>query len=136
MKKIVVTLLMLSLIITPIFANPRPSNNNNTLYIVIGVVSVLTLGIGYMIYDIVTNHDKVEFVNEEVNLTINDNNSIDVDGVYRFSRTGESIKSFEIVYPFPDQKEFGEIEINSIMINNKEVEFHKFEPNLSDTFFT
>ncbi|MDP8210522.1 MAG: hypothetical protein RAO94_14125 [Candidatus Stygibacter australis] len=130
MRKIIITLLMVSLIITPIFANPMPEGRSGPdPKIFIGVISVITLGLGYLLFRAFTNHDKVEFISEEITLSINDDNSVDVEGVYHFERTGNAIKTFEILYPFPDQKEYGEVEIKSVTINNREAEYYNFELN-------
>lgn len=126
MKKILIVFLMIVLISTPIFANPKPSNRFSGDF-VIGVISVITLGLGYLFYKAFANKDKVEFTNEEVNISVNDEDVVNVEGYYHFKRTGNSINSFEILYPFPEQKQYGEIEIDSITINDQEVTYLQFE---------
>ena len=126
MKKILITILMISLICTPIFANPKPANRFSG-DAVFGIISVITLGLGYVFYKVFTNDDKVEFTNEVINISVNEDNIVDVEGIYYFKRTGNSIQSFEIFYPFPKQKKYGEIEIESLTVNDKEVKYHQFE---------
>jgi hypothetical protein len=127
MKKAIITLLIFSLIAAPVFANPVGSYSGPSIPVIIGILSVFTLGIVYVIYDVFTNHDRVEFTSEEINLTINTDNSVDVEGVYHFRRTGRSISTYEIYYPFPDQKKYGEIEVNSLKINNKDIRYYDWE---------
>ena len=126
MRKILFAVLLISLISTPIFANPLPSNRYNG-DVVIGIISVITLGLGFLFYKAFTNKDKVEFTNEEVNISVNEDDIINIEGFYHFKRTGKSIKTFEILYPFPKQKKYGEIEINSVTINDREAKYHQFE---------
>ena len=123
MKKALITLIILSLIIVPIYANPRPSNSPK---LIIGIFSVVTLGLGYILFKAFTNDDVVEFKDEEIDIKINENNSVDVTGIYNFKRTGKSVKTFKIIYPFPNQNEFGKVEIESVKINGEEVKYHKF----------
>lgn len=126
MRKILIVFLMISLISISIHANPKPGNTVNEDF-VIGVISVITLGLGYLFYKTFSNKDKVEFINEEVNISINNEDEVNVEGIYRFKRTGKSVRTFEILYPFPEQKQFGEIEIDFIAVNGREMKYHQFE---------
>lgn len=131
MKKFLVTFLILSLVIVPIFANPR-GYYSNWLYLPLVFASVLTLGTGWGLFNAFTIHDKVEFKSEEIEISINEDNSIDVCGIYHFSRTGKKVSSYNIRYPFPDQKEYGKVMVNSVKVNNQDIEYFDFEVNNHD----
>jgi len=126
MKKFFIMLIMISLISTPIFANPIPTNGSKP-GLIIAIFSVVTLGIGYLVYKAVTNHDTVEFTKEEINLTVNEDGSVNVQGEYHFRRTGDSVNIFNIQYPFPDHKKYGKVEIESVTVNNKEKKYYQHE---------
>lgn len=131
MKKFFITIIMVCLIATPIFANPKPANDVSP-GVIIGIISVVTLGIGYLVYKAVTNHDTVEFIKEEINLNVNEDGSVNVQGEYHFRRTGDSVNIFDIQYPFPDHKRYGKVEIESVIVNNKEKKYLIHELNKYD----
>ena len=127
MKKIIIFIVIFSLIITPIYANPVPATNQSRPNTAMRIVFVVTLGIGYLLFKAFSNDDVVEFKDEKIDIAIDKDNSVNVTGIYNFRRTGKSIKTFQILYPFPNQKKYGEIEIKSVTINGKKAKFHNFE---------
>ncbi len=106
MKKVILILLIFSLLILPVYANPKPVYSTSTIKVVTILLPILTFGVGYLLFKGFTNKDKVEFTNEEINISINKNNVVNVHGYYHFKRNSKSIKAFKIVYPFPAQKQY------------------------------
>jgi hypothetical protein len=134
MKKLCIILTML-LIINLSFANPRPdasSGRSSGNKIQLAFLGLFTAGLGLFIYKAITFHKKVEFVEEQIDITLKDDNSVEVMGEYKFIRTSQAIKNYKIIYPFPAQKEYGEVDIIEVTLNGKKQDFLQFELQRKD----
>ena len=122
MKKILLILMSLILITNLLFPNPVGVKRSSDKGIYI-VLAIATFGIGLLIYDLISSKNKVEFIGEKIDISVNEKNQVTVYGLYNFSRSSKSKKNFNIVYPFPDQDEYGEVSIDFIKVNGNLVDF-------------
>jgi hypothetical protein len=131
MKKALITLIAVLLVMNSVHANPRPTYNPIVEYLPV-IVGVFTLGLGFLIYRSLSGKYKVEFTEEEINISVNEEGSVTVEGNYKFKRSGKGIKNYKIVYPFPTRKKFGEVQILEVSINGRTAEYHTFEVKRSN----
>ncbi|MDO9578939.1 MAG: hypothetical protein Q7J16_13735 [Candidatus Cloacimonadales bacterium] len=122
MTKSICILLAFLLLANLAFANPveAKSESNNTQWIILGI---LTLGIGLVIYNIFFQPRTALFTEEKIDITLQTDGSVEVIGNYTFTRNKESLKHFQVIYPFPKFKEFGEVEDLEISVNGRKMDY-------------
>ncbi|HPR18168.1 MAG TPA: hypothetical protein PLD62_07970, partial [Candidatus Cloacimonadota bacterium] len=57
---------------------------------------------------------------ETIDITVQPDGAVQVTGKYHFIRPKKASDNFKITYPFPDPKEFGDVEVKRILVNGKE----------------
>jgi len=126
MKKTIPVILVLLLMFQVVYPNPVPVKRSNK-YIFPIISGIVTLFLGFNLFKAIITKNEVEFIDEKIDISVTENGSVEIVGEYRFLRIGEGVNNYKVIFPFPMQKKFGEVDVKYVLINERNADYIPFE---------